>query len=125
MKEIVRKHGISFQNALRGVIWSFRTQPNFRIHIFLAVCAITLGVTLGISRLEMIIITFTIVLGITSEMINTAIESMTDLITKEWRAEAKIAKDVSAGMMLVAAVGAVVVASMLYIPYLLLLFPMN
>ena len=48
--------------------------------------------------------------------INTSIEAMTDLITREWRQEAKIAKDVSAGMMLLVATGAVLVASVIFIP---------
>ena len=43
---------------------------------------------------------------------------MTDLITKEWRVEAKVAKDVSAGMMLTVAVGAVFVACFVYLPYI-------
>jgi diacylglycerol kinase (ATP) len=52
-------------------------------------------------------------------MINTALESMTDLITKEWRQEAKIAKDVSAGMMLTIAIGAVSIALYIFMPYIL------
>ncbi len=51
-------------------------------------------------------------------MINTSLESMTDLITKEWRSEAKIAKDVAAGMMLTVSLGAFVVALIIFIPYL-------
>lgn len=50
-------------------------------------------------------------------MINTALESMTDLITKEWRQEAKIAKDVAAGMMLLIAMGAVVIGAVIFLPY--------
>lgn len=51
-------------------------------------------------------------------MINTSLESMTDLITKEWRSEAKIAKDVAAGMMLLVATGAVIVALVIFAPYI-------
>ncbi len=73
----------------------------------------------GISTVEMTIIIFTIVLGLTSEMINTSIEAMTDLITHEWKEEAKIAKDVSAGMMLVVSIGAAIVGSIIFVPYIL------
>ena len=52
-------------------------------------------------------------------MINTAIEAMTDLITLEQRKDAKIAKDVSAGMMLIVAMGAMVVGSVVFIPKVL------
>ncbi|MBI4066818.1 diacylglycerol kinase family protein, partial [Candidatus Gottesmanbacteria bacterium] len=50
------------------------------------------------------------------EMINTSIEAMTDLITSEWRQQAKIAKDVSAGMMLLTAIGAILVALFIFLP---------
>lgn len=66
----------------------------------------------------MLIIIFTIILGLSAEMINTSLESMTDLITREWRQEAKIAKDVSAGMMLVVSIGAVIIAVIIFLPYL-------
>lgn len=66
----------------------------------------------------MIVIFFVILLGLVAEMINTALESMTDLITQEWREKAKIAKDVSAGMMLLTAIGAVIIASFIFYPYI-------
>ena len=54
------------------------------------------------------------------EMINTALESITDLVTQEWRQEAKIAKDVAAGMMLTVAIGAVIVAALILLPKILI-----
>lgn len=118
MKALLRQHHISFKNAFAGLVWALRTQPNFRIHLSLSTIAIAAGFYLGISRIEMTIILFTIVLGLVSEMINTAFESMTDLITQEWRQEAKIAKDVAAGMMLTVAIGAAIVAGIIFVPYL-------
>lgn len=118
MRETIRKHHISFQNAFSGIRWAFRTQPNFRVHVTLSLAAIFLGIYLRITSIEMTIIVFTIVLGLTAEMINTALESMTDLITTEWRQQAKIAKDVSAGMMLIAAAGAVIIAILVFGPRL-------
>lgn len=122
MKEVLRKHHISFKNAFAGLFWAIRTQPNFRVHLVFSVCAVILGMLLGISTIEMTIIAFTIVLGLMAEMVNTSIESVTDLITKEWHQEAKIAKDVSAGMMLVAATGAFVVGALIFIPHILAYF---
>lgn len=123
MREILSKHHISFKNAFAGIFWALRTQPNFRVHLMLSAIALFLGWYFQISRIEFIIVIFTIGLGLTAEMINTSLESMTDLITKEWRAEAKIAKDVSAGMMLTVAIGAVVVAVIIYVPYIRRLLP--
>ncbi len=121
MRELIRRHTISFKHAFEGLIWAVRTQPNFRIHIILSVLALTLGSLLSISNTEMVIIVFTIVLGLSSEMINTSIEAMTDLITTEHRENAKIAKDVAAGMMLTTAFGAVAVAVFIFVPHLLAL----
>lgn len=115
---MIRKHHISFKNAFAGLFWALRSQPNFKVHFTLALGALIGGWYLHITRIEMIIVVFTIVLGLAAEMINTSLESMTDLITKEWRQEAKIAKDVSAGMMLLVSFGAVGVALIIFLPYL-------
>ncbi len=114
-----RTHKDSFRDAFAGLGWAIKTQPNFRIHILLSVCALLLGAYLHISNGEFSLIVFTILLGLTAEMINTSLESMTDLITTDYRQEAKIAKDVAAGMMLLTAFGAIAVACFVFLPYLL------
>ena len=122
MKKILMQHHISFKNAFSGLWWAITTQPNFRVHIALSVIALFLCTYLKVSPVEGAIIAFTIVLGLSAEMINTALESMTDLITTEWRKEAKIAKDVAAGMMLTVAFGAVLVAVLILGPKLVARF---
>ena len=119
MKELLKKHHISFKTAIAGIRWAVRTQPNFRVHLVLSMLTLLGGWFFRVSTMEMLILIFTIVLGLSAEMVNTAIESMTDLITKEWRQEAKIAKDVSAGMMLVTAFGALIVALVIFLPHIL------
>lgn len=121
MIERIAQHHISFRNASAGIHWAFTTQPNFQVHSVLSVCAIALTVILQCSAIETTIIILTIVMGLSAEMINTAIESVTDLVTKEWHREAKIAKDVSAGMMLLTAYGAVLVACLIFLPKIYLL----
>ena len=114
--ETLKKHHISFKNAFSGLQYAFTSQPNFKIHIILASFAILVGFWLGVSFLEMTILILTIIFGLSVEMVNTAIESATDLITHEWRQEAKIAKDVAAGMMLLTAFGATSVAILILGP---------
>jgi diacylglycerol kinase len=114
----LRTHQISFKNAFAGLIWAFKSQPNFRIHFILSFVAIMCGFLLHIKAYEMLVIVFTVILGIAAELINTSIEAMTDLITQEWRQNAKIAKDVGAGMMLFVAFGSVLVALIVFVPYL-------
>lgn len=113
------KHTISFRLAFSGVAYALRTQPNFLVHAGFAFASIILGILLQISRIEWLVLTFTIILVFACEMINTAIESMTDLITSEHRQSAKIAKDVSAGMVLIAAIGAVIIGSVIFLPKIL------
>lgn len=119
MREALRKHHISVKTAIEGIRWAVKTQPNFRVHLGLSGMAILGGWLFRVTSVEMLILVFTIVLGLSAEMVNTAIESMTDLITKEWRREAKIAKDVSAGMMLITAMGALIVAAVIFLPHIL------
>lgn len=119
MGNSTRTHVDSFKDAFAGLAWSFKTQPNVRIHLLLAAIAIVLSWFFQITLVEFAIIIFTIVLGLTAEMINTSIESMTDLITTEYRESAKIAKDVAAGMMLTTAIGAVLVALVIFVPHIL------
>jgi diacylglycerol kinase len=118
MRRFFHHHTISFKNAFAGLFWAFRTQPNFRVHGILSLFALFLGYYFRVTNTEMSILIFTIVLGISGELINTSIESMTDLITQEWKEQAKVAKDVAAGMMLFIAMGSVGVATFIFTPYI-------
>jgi diacylglycerol kinase len=116
MEKILRRHHVSFKNAFSGVWFAFTTQPNFLIHLSLSILVILMGFYYRITRTEWLILVFTIIWGLATEMLNTAVEAVTDLVTKEWRMEAKIAKDVSAGMMLIVATGSIVVACVIFLP---------
>jgi diacylglycerol kinase len=105
-------------HAFDGIVWAVKTQPNFRVHLILSTGAIIAGKILEISRWEWVMIVFTIILGLSSELINTSIEAVTDLVTTEYHKDAKIAKDVAAGMMLLTAIGALFVAGLVFIPHL-------
>lgn len=122
MKHLIHQHTISLKNAYAGLVWAFSTQPNFRVHAACSFLALILSFFLRISRVEFAVILFTIMFGIVGELLNTAVEAVTDLVTKEWREEAKIAKDVSAGMMLFIALGSLGVALIIFAPYLLTAF---
>jgi diacylglycerol kinase len=65
-----------------------------------------------------IILILTVLTGFTVEFLNTAIESVCDLVTTEWRKDIKIAKDVAAAMMLVYAIGSLLIAFLLFFPHL-------
>lgn len=111
-----KSHAISFHHAWDGLTHAFSTQPNFGIHLFLSSLAVIGGLYFRISTTEWLIIFLTIATGLVIELVNTAIESTVDLITSKRHPIAKIAKDTSAAAMLIYAVGAVVVASVIFLP---------
>jgi len=106
----------SFGFAFQGIKSAFQSEPNFRIHIFLATLAIILGILLNLSSLEWLILALTISFVMTLELLNTVLERLVDLVSPEIRREAKIAKDLSAAMVLLNAILAVAVGGFLFIP---------
>jgi diacylglycerol kinase len=114
-----RKLVYSFKYALQGVWFAFSNNQNLQIHLAIAVLVAVMSVVFRINGFEMGILGVIILLVIAAEMINTAIEEMVDLITNEHRQEAKIAKDVAAGMVLVTAVGSVIVGMLVFLPHIL------
>lgn len=72
-----------------------------------------------ISYFEWLIVVMTIFIGLVIELINTAIESVADLVTTEWRLSAKHAKDTAAAAMLVYAIGAVIIGLIIFLPKLI------
>lgn len=118
---LIKQHHISFKHAWEGLVWAFKTQPNFKVHLSFSIFVIILGFIFQITYIEMTILVLTIVFGLSIEMVNTSIETLTDLVTTEYKKSAKISKDVAAGMMLLAAIGAVGVASFIFIPRIFIL----
>ncbi|PIY68874.1 diacylglycerol kinase [Candidatus Roizmanbacteria bacterium CG_4_10_14_0_8_um_filter_39_9] len=118
---MIRKHTISIQNAWNGLIWALTSQPNYRIHFFLSGIALLVGYLLQIAYLEFLTILILIIVGLTIETVNTAIEETTDAIDTHIREDIKRAKDVSAGAMLIFAIGASIIAGVIFIPKILLL----
>lgn len=109
----------SFKYAIEGICTSFKTERNMKIHIFIMILVIIAGIILKIDKLEWIIcITlFAIVIG--SELFNTSIETIVDMVMPEKNEKAKIAKDVSAGAVLVVAIGAAIIGLVIFVPRIL------
>ena len=118
---MLKKHTISFKNAFNGLVWSLVNQPNYRIHLSLSLLALVLGFWLKISYAEFLMIIFLITVGLVIETINTAIEATTDAIDTKIREDIRISKDVSAAAMLIYAIGATVIALMIFLPKIITL----
>lgn len=108
----------SFLCAFKGIKYVLLFERNMIIHIAVTVCVILAGFYFQVSGLEWCILLITIAMVIGLEMMNTAIEAVVDLITKERHPLAKRAKDVAAGAVLIAAIAAVFIGCIIFIPYL-------
>lgn len=108
----------SFRHASEGIVWTIINQQNFRIHLLISLAVVLLAYLLSVTKVEWLILLLLILLGLTVEMINTAVEEVVNLITVRWSAHAKVAKDISAGMMLLTAIGAAFIALVIFVPYL-------
>lgn len=112
----------SFSYALEGVLFAFKNNQNFRLHVFAGLAVVIFAIIFKVGAFEMGILGVMILLVLCTEMINTAIEEMTNLISREHSKEAKIAKDVAAGMVLLTSVGSVIVGVLVFLPYIIRLF---
>jgi diacylglycerol kinase (ATP) len=91
------------------LVFAVRTQRNMRIHVIIATLVLVASLLVGVRKLELAVLVLVILLVLITEMFNTALEFAVDLATKEYHPLAKLAKDVSAGAVLVSSVGAVLV----------------
>ena len=118
----IKKLNFSFKYAFEGIYYALKYDQNLRIHFFVGFLVVLLSIYFRVNHFEAGILGVMILLVISTEMINSAIEQMVDLITNEHRQEAKIAKDVSAGMVLLTAIGSIIVGLLIFIPYIVKLF---
>ena len=118
MKKILRSFGYAF----KGLAYATKTQLNFRVHLVAAVIAVAMGYALHISVNDWQWIILSITLVLVAELFNTAIEALTDLVSPEYNELAGHVKDVSAGAVTIAAVFALIMGLIIFLPKLQLLF---
>ena len=112
--------------AWSGLVYMFLTQRNARLHLIGALAAIALATWLKIDSTRWAILLLTIGAVCAGETINTTVEALVDLLSPEWHERAKVAKDVSAGAVLLLAVTAIAVGLIVLGPPLWMrLFPVG
>lgn len=109
---------LSFKNAFEGITAALKEEPNLKFHILAALGAILLAFFLQISARDWIFILLLIGFVISVELTNTAIEVIVDYLIKEEHLGAKLAKDISAGAVLITAITSAVVGLIIFLPYL-------
>ncbi len=114
-----RKVTNSFAFAIEGIVQAFKSEPNFRIHIFFSILVIGGAFYFQFSQFEWLIVFFTIAWVLVLELVNTSFEKVVDIASPRYSLKAKFAKDVSAAAVLLSAILALVVAALLFIPKVL------
>ena len=104
----------SFNYALEGIIHVLRTQRNLRLHFLAAILVFAAAIALGVARLQLIALVLAIAFVLVAEMLNTAIEGVVDLSTTSFDPNAKLAKDIAAGAVLIASITAVGVGYLVF-----------
>jgi diacylglycerol kinase len=112
----------SFVYALDGLKTAFKKEPNFRVHVTIALVVLLVALFLKFNPIEWLILAFTISFVIALELLNTLLEAIVNLVSPDIKPDAKVAKDVSAAMVLVAATTSVLVGIALFLPKILKVF---
>jgi diacylglycerol kinase (ATP) len=102
--------------AIEGIIYSVKTQRHMRYHLTAALIVLLVALAVNVSRTELILLTMAIVLVLVAELLNTALEVAIDMIAQDYHPKAKIAKDIAAGVVMVASLGALTLAYLILYP---------
>ncbi len=106
----------SFSYAHKGAMHVLRTQRNIWIHIAIGALVILAALWLAVPRVEMMLLILTIAFVIVSEMLNTAIEEVVNMVKPEHHPLAALSKNIAAGAVLVAAIGAALIGLLVFLP---------
>jgi diacylglycerol kinase (ATP) len=104
----------SFNVAFEGIIHVLRTQRNMRLHFLIAAGVLLAALSFDVSRLELVVLLLAIAFVLIAEMVNTAIEAAVDVASTAFDPMAKLAKDIAAGAVLIAAINAVAVGYLVF-----------
>ena len=110
----------SFGYAIAGIVHLIRREHNAWIHLLATVVVITLGCYHSVASADWALLVLAITLVWSAEGMNTAVELLANAVTQEQNPLIGQAKDVAAGAVLLAAIGAAVIAGLVFYPYLIL-----
>ncbi len=113
---MLKRHLNSYRYALNGIVDLFRSEVNARIHIAATLVVVAAGFYFQVSDLEWVALTLCIVSVIALEAVNTAIEYLTNLVSPDYHPLAGKTKDMAAGAVLIAAIGSIVIALIVFLP---------
>ena len=104
----------SFNFAFEGIIHVLRTQRNLRIHFAIAFAVLIFALIVDVTKMELIALLISVTFVLIAEMLNTAVEAAIDIATTSFDPMAKLAKDIAAGAVLIAAINAIAVGYIVF-----------
>lgn len=105
-------------NAIEGILHAAKTQRHLKFHLLAAFSVLLCCFIIGLDKYEFAIIALITMVVIVAEMFNSALEAVVDLTTQEFKTLARAAKDISAGAVLISAIGALVIGYLILGPHL-------
>lgn len=108
----------SFKYAIRGFLKALKEEQNLQIHVMVSIFVLALGFWLGIDHWEFVLLILMIIAILILEIINTVFERLTDMLKPRRHLYVEIIKDMMAATVLIASVGAVIIGSIIFYPYL-------
>ena len=117
-----RSINYSFKAAIRGIIFTFQNERNFRIELYIATFVFLALFLLQATLMQAAIIVTMIFLVLMIELMNTAIERVVDILKPRKHPYARVIKDVSAATVLVLSIGASIVGAIIFIPLIMNIF---
>lgn len=112
------RRAASFGHAFRGIGAALRTELHLRLHAAATVAVVALGLWVGLSRWEWVAVALSIGAVWCTELLNTAVEAVVDLVSPQHHPLAGRAKDVAAGAVLAMALAALAVGLLIFVPHL-------
>lgn len=111
----------SFGYAFKGIDDVIKHEPNMKIHVVVAILVVIMAFILKVSIIEWIILVLLIGAVLAAETINTTIENLVDMYTKEYDEKAKIVKDTAAGTVLILAITSAIIGLIIFVPKIIYL----
>lgn len=111
----------SFGYAFKGIDDVIEHESNMKIHVVVAILVVIMAIILKVSIIEWIILVLLIGAVLAAETINTTIENLVDMYTKEYDEKAKIVKDTAAGTVLILAITSAIIGLIIFIPKIIYL----
>jgi len=118
LKKLIR----SFVYAKNGLVYVFKNEQNFRLQLIIGCLVIFAMLILHVEIWQAIVLILLIILVLVLELINTIFEKIVDILKPRIHFYVEIIKDIMAAAVLLASIGAILIAALIFVPHLLALF---